>query len=110
MPQAKRIGFTLVELLVVITIIGMLMALLLPAVNSAVENARSLKCKNHMKQVALALISYESRFESFPGYVNSFELQPGKERQTSWLLEILGDMEQNGIVDQWKRKDLGSDR
>ncbi len=109
MPQRRRIGFTLVELLVVITIIGMLMALLLPAVNGAMESARALRCKNRMRQIATALINYESRFESFPGYVNSIELQPGRERQTSWMLDIFGDMDRSNVMDQWKRKDLSDD-
>ena len=109
MPQRRRIGFTLVELLVVITIIGMLMALLLPAVNGAMESARSLKCKNRMRQVATALTNYESRFGAYPGYINSIELKPGQERKTSWLLEIFGDMDRTNVVDQWKRKDLSDD-
>ena len=55
-----RAGFTLVELLVVITIIGMLMALLLPAVNAAVAAARQASCINNQKQLAIALTTYES--------------------------------------------------
>lgn len=107
MSHSKRDAFTLVELLVVITIIGMLMALLLPAVNAATENARSMKCKNRLKQLATAVASYESRFQSFPGYVNPVEV-PGQseDRALSWILEIMGDLERSDIVDQWKRGDL----
>ena len=61
-------GFTFVELLVVITIIGMLMALLLPAVNASVEAARQASCKNKQNQLALALISFECQNNRFPGY------------------------------------------
>lgn len=90
-------GFTLVELLVVITIIGMLIALLLPAVNSVRESARRVTCQNNLKQIGLAIANYESAFQKFP---------PGQFRATpngdlyAWSAKILPFIEEETLYDR----------
>jgi prepilin-type N-terminal cleavage/methylation domain-containing protein len=67
----RRGGFTLVELLVVIAIIGVLVALLLPAVQAAREASRRAQCTNHLRQIALGALNYESAFHALPKGTNN---------------------------------------
>ena len=95
-PQKTR-GFTLVELLVVITIIGMLVSLLLPAIQSAREAGRRNTCMNNMRQCALALNMLEQSRKGYPGYVNNLN---GK--RASWAVMILPLMEHNDLYRLWQ--------
>lgn len=72
MSKRSRPGFTLVELLVVISIIGVLMGLLIPAVQAAREAARRTECANNVKNLALAAVTYETTNRKLPGYLNYF--------------------------------------
>jgi prepilin-type N-terminal cleavage/methylation domain-containing protein len=98
----NRKGFSLVELLVVIAIIGILLALLLPAVQAAREAARRMQCSNNLKQIGLALVSYEGIHQTFPsGYLcgvdaSGNEIGPG----WGWAALLLPQLEQGSLRDQ----------
>ncbi len=98
--DARRSGLTLVELLVVIAIIGVLIALLLPAIQSGREAARRTQCSNNLKQIGLACLSYHDSFRGFPsGYITSVPYSetvatmPG----WGWASLILPMMEESGV-------------
>jgi prepilin-type N-terminal cleavage/methylation domain-containing protein/prepilin-type processing-associated H-X9-DG protein len=92
-------GFTLVELLVVIAIIGILVALLLPAVQAAREAARRAQCINHLKQLALGCLNFEATMKTFPrGNAATGTFPNGG--NTSWMFQALAYTEQSGLYDQ----------
>ncbi len=96
----RRRGFTLVELLVVITIIGILIALLLPAVQAAREAARRAQCVNNLKQAGLALHNYHTAYESFPflrcGTYVSGDATTNLDKLSGWI-SLLPYIEQNPL-------------
>ena len=99
-------GFTLVELLVVITIIGMLMALLLPAVQAARESGRRAQCLNNQHNVSLALLNYESARKAFPGLLNTVYKDPAtvdgsNNLNASWVVALFPYLERNDLWDIW---------
>lgn len=106
MYSLHRRGFTLVELLVVIAIIGILIALLLPAVQAAREAARRSQCSNRLKQIGLALHNYESAYLSFPfrmggtGTRAAWDLTNTNAAQISGWVPLLPFMEQGPLYEQ----------
>ena len=97
-------GFTLVELLVVIAIIGILVALLLPAIQAAREAARRTECTNNMKQIGLALQNYHDSYRRFPPsgilYGDPRTVPHALPYHHTWLVMILPFMEQGPLYDE----------
>ncbi len=101
--QDPRSGFTLVELLVVIAIIGILISLLLPAVQAAREAARRLQCSNHLKQLALAAHSHHEAHRFLPGggwgyrWVGDPDRGFGRTQPGGWVYNVLPYIEQSTL-------------
>ncbi|MDO4569992.1 MAG: DUF1559 domain-containing protein [Planctomycetia bacterium] len=99
----RKNGFTLVELLVVIAIIGMLVGLLLPAVQQAREAARQMQCSNNLKNLGLACLNHESQQGSFPSggwywqYYGDPDVGLGKAQPGSWCFSLLPFLEQQSL-------------
>ncbi|MCA9179250.1 MAG: DUF1559 domain-containing protein [Planctomycetales bacterium] len=101
MRRSRIRGFTLVELLVVIAIIGVLVALLLPAVQAAREAARRMSCSNNVKQLALACQNYHDNHKKFPlNYATWGTVVPQNGKSVSWITSILPFIEQQPLYDQ----------
>ena len=113
----RKKGFTLVELLVVIAIIGILIALLLPAVQAAREAARRTQCTNHLKQIGLAFHNHHDVYKFFPSggdgwsgwtYKNGKpEISPNQE--AGWGLQILPYLEQQALWEGSGAPDIDGD-
>ncbi len=101
--QQKSRGFTLVELLVVITIIGILIALLLPAVQSAREAARHAQCKNNLRQIGIAAMSHVTAQGHYPtggwgwSWVGDADRGFGPEQPGGWIYNLLPFLEQEAL-------------
>jgi prepilin-type N-terminal cleavage/methylation domain-containing protein len=107
---SRRRGFTLVELLVVIAIIGVMVGLLLPAVQAAREAARRMQCSNNMKQLGLALHGFHDSYKRFPpGILGPVAVVPpgsndNDHQYVGALYFLLPYMEQTALYDQVKEK------
>ncbi len=103
-PRCQH-GFTLVELLVVIAIIGVLVALLLPAVQSAREAARRTQCMNNLKQLGLAFLTYTETHGVGPITISAFDFDLTKPETVltgkGWMVSLLPQLEQQPFFDQW---------
>ena len=97
----RRAAFTLVELLVVIAIVGILIALLLPAVQSAREAARRTQCFNHLRQLALAALNHEAAQQSFPPGVVASESGALRDGLHSGFVYLLPFLEEQALHDQY---------
>lgn len=102
--SGRRRAFTLMEMLVVISIVGMLMALLLPAVQASRESARRNTCQNHVKQLSLAMLNHESAYGRFPsagwgfGWVGDPDRGTGPKQPGSWTFDVLPYIERGDLA------------
>jgi prepilin-type N-terminal cleavage/methylation domain-containing protein/prepilin-type processing-associated H-X9-DG protein len=114
MSMSQIRGFTLVELLVVIAIIGILVALLLPAIQAAREAARRSQCGNNIKNAALAVLNFESSNKALPEGM-TFDPQAAgnnaieklKEFGPNWVIKVLPYLEEQAVYDRFEKTTTG---
>jgi prepilin-type N-terminal cleavage/methylation domain-containing protein len=99
----KRIGFTLVEMLVVVAIIGVIVGLLLPAINMARESARQTQCINNQQELGKAIINYETSKQRLPGVVNFVNpSDPINSLKTNWIITLFTDLGRKDLWNTWQ--------
>ena len=102
----KRRGFTLVELLVVIAIIGIMVGMLLPAIQQVREASRRTSCTNKLRQIGLATLSFENAHQAFPPArlfraVDDVATFNNRDSRPSWLVRIMPFAEQDSLSQKW---------
>lgn len=105
MRRSHRSGFTLVELLVVIAIIGILVGLLVPAVQMAREAARRIQCSNNVRQLGMGVTNFETSKKRYPGYQEEFgsftNFGVPSAKVGSWHVAVMPFIEQQPLRDRW---------
>lgn len=103
---ASRSAFTLIELLVVIAIVGVLIALLVPAVQMAREAARRVQCSSNLKQIGVAMHNYHEAHQCFPpGNVSTQPRQyPHPEHRTNWAISLLPYVDQDALYRKYRHE------
>jgi prepilin-type N-terminal cleavage/methylation domain-containing protein len=111
--RTRSPGFTLIEVLVVITIIGLLIALLLPAVQAAREAARRIQCANNLRQLGLAVSTYVTQLNELPisigNWVDPDQGAAPQKNGKSWLVSILPQLEQQPLFDLFAAQGFNGD-
>ena len=119
MSKSTSRGFTLVELLVVIAIIGVLVALLLPAVQAARESARKMQCGTQLRELGQAALTFEGAKKRFPGWQEIVARDASatlpasgadtKNKVAGWPVLLLPYLDQNSIYDRWDDQSVRND-
>src|SRR4051812_21984219 len=97
-PAARRSGFTLVELMAAVAIIGVLMSLLLAAVQATRETARKMSCANNLRNQLIALQDYHAAHQRFPAGRNQYQ-----SIEYGWGFNLLPHLEQSALYSQFNR-------
>ena len=96
-----RRGFTVIEIVVVISIIAILVGLLLPALQSARESSRRLQCQNKLKQLGIAVTSFESAKKRYPGFLEAYGKSGRAHKAGGWGVALLPYLEQQSLYNRW---------